>query len=213
MEISSVSLQLPVDFNPPANQVGPPPALEAIYRTHAGFVWRTLRRLGLPEADARDASQEVFLTLHRTLPTFEGRCAISSWLYAICRSVARDARCRAYRRHEVGEEDARAIGRTEVPAEPTPLTITEEKQRFGVLLAILEELDVSQREVFALFELEGLRGNEIAEMLAIPLGTVHSRLRLARHAFREACARFQAAEQFVERAHPTRISTLSRGVR
>ena len=175
----------------------PPPTLESVYREHAGFVWRTLRRFGLSEADARDASQEVFLAVHRALPSFEGRCAMTTWLYAVCRSTVRDAKQRAFRKYEVSDDDGRAI--TRASTGDTPLAIAEERQRFAILLHLLSTLDPSQREVFALFELEGLRGEEISEMLEIPLATAHSRLRLARQAFREACARFQAAERFADR--------------
>lgn len=77
--------------------------LEEIYEEHADFVWRTLRRLGVPEGDAPDATQEVFLAVHRTLAQFEGRSSIATWLFTICRSVERDRRRRAHRRHEVAD--------------------------------------------------------------------------------------------------------------
>lgn len=171
-----------------------PPTLQEIYRAHAGFVWRVIRRSGLSEADSRDACQEVFLTVHRALPTFEGRSAMTTWLYAICRSVVRDWRKRAYRRYErVDSELAEDPGResTLPPAEG-------EAQRLQILSTILGQISDAQREVFELAELEGLSGPEIAEMLNLPIGTVYSRLRLARDAFREACARFQASTRFVE---------------
>jgi RNA polymerase sigma-70 factor (ECF subfamily) len=47
-----------------------------------------------------------------------------------------------------------------------------------------------------LFELEGMSGEDIAEKLDVPLGTVHSRLRLAREQFRKAVARMHAREEF-----------------
>jgi RNA polymerase sigma-70 factor (ECF subfamily) len=53
-----------------------------------------------------------------------------------------------------------------------------------------------QRNVFILFEIEKLTGVEIAEALRIPLGTVYSRLQLARKAFREELDRGRARERF-----------------
>jgi hypothetical protein len=53
-------------------------------------------------------------------------------------------------------------------------------------LQLLRGLPEEQRVVFLLFELEGLSGDEIAETLSIPVGTVRSRLRLARENFRSA---------------------------
>jgi RNA polymerase sigma-70 factor (ECF subfamily) len=55
--------------------------------------------------------------------------------------------------------------------------------------------------VFTLFELEGMTGDDIAETLEIPLGTVYSRLRIARDAFRRATARIHAKDQFRLKGH------------
>jgi hypothetical protein len=62
--------------------------LEQIYERHADFVWRTLRRLGVAEGDARDATHDVFLIVHAELARFEGRSSLNTWLFTICRSVA-----------------------------------------------------------------------------------------------------------------------------
>ena len=60
----------------------------------------------------------------------------------------------------------------------------EQTQRAELARALLDRLPEAQREVFILFELEQLSGEEIAAELGIPLGTVRSRLRRARDAFR-----------------------------
>src|SRR3954467_13153582 len=78
--------------------------LEEIYEKHADFVWRTLRRLGVPENDLGDAMQGVFLTAHRALAQFEGRSSITTWLFTVCRSVARERRNSAHLRHEVFDQ-------------------------------------------------------------------------------------------------------------
>jgi RNA polymerase sigma-70 factor (ECF subfamily) len=167
--------------------------LEQIYERHADFVWRTLRRLGVPEAEARDATHDVFLIVHAELGRFEGRSSLSTWLFAICRSVARDFRRRARRGAQqatdselTDEIDLRAdVGRA-----------VEHQQQLAELERILSKLSIEQRNVFILFELERLTGEELAEALGIPLGTVYSRLQLARKAFREELARGQARENF-----------------
>ena len=56
----------------------------------------------------------------------------------------------------------------------------------------LDTLPLEQRAVFTLFELDGLSTQEIAELVDIPIGTVYSRLRLAREGFRRAATRLQA---------------------
>ncbi|HVY30837.1 MAG TPA: sigma-70 family RNA polymerase sigma factor [Polyangiaceae bacterium] len=171
--------------------------LEQIYERHADFVWRTLRRLGVTDAEARDAAHDVFLIVHAHLDRFEGRSSLSTWLFAICRSVARD-----FRRRE--RRDGRARARDWVPVDVDEAIdlradvgrAAEHQQQLLELERILSTLSSEQRNVFVLFEIEKLTGEEIAEALAIPLGTVYSRLQLARKSFRAEIERTRARERF-----------------
>ena len=74
-----------------------PHDLAAIFREHAPYVWRVLRRMGVREADVEDVTQEVFVVVHRRLPEFEGRSAMRTWIYGICLRVASDHRRRGKR--------------------------------------------------------------------------------------------------------------------
>jgi len=167
--------------------------LAEVYEQHADFTWRTLRRLGVADEEARDAAHEVFLIVHAQLGSFEGRSSLRTWLFAICRSVARDFRRRQRRAGrlmaaiDVEEEiDLRAdVGRA-----------VEHQEQLAQLERILASLPTAQRNVFILFEIEKLTGEELAEILEIPLGTAYSRLQLARKAFREALDRGLARERF-----------------
>jgi RNA polymerase sigma-70 factor, ECF subfamily len=166
--------------------------VERIYELHADFVFRTLRALGVPARDVGDAIQEVFLAVHRTLSGFEERCSMKTWLFTICRSVARDRRRRAHQRYEV--IDGSIVSKE--PDSGADLSVRlEHRQRLAELDAILASMEEEQRLVFMLFEIESMTGNEISEALGIPLGTAYSRLRLARAAFRAAVARRRAADQ------------------
>src|SRR5438105_4214125 len=73
-----------------------PPSLRLVFDEHARYVIRALRHLGIKEADVEDVAQEVFVTVHRKLPEFEGRSKLRTWLYAICLRVASDHRRRSY---------------------------------------------------------------------------------------------------------------------
>lgn len=166
--------------------------LEEVYRTHFRFVWRALRRLGVSEIDAQDATQEVFIVVHRKLSTFEGRSQMTTWLFSICLHVARSRRRKSHARHEV--QDADAIDALEDHA-ADPNALSEQRQRLALLDSLIDQLELDQRVVFTLFELEGMSGDEIAALLTIPLGTVYSRLRLARANFQAALARVRAKER------------------
>jgi RNA polymerase sigma-70 factor (ECF subfamily) len=170
------------------------PSFRQVYDEHFRFVWRSLRRLGVRESDVADVTQEVFVVVHRKLAEFEGRSKMTTWLFAICMRVARDHRRSAVVRREVATSDAsidqREDSKVDVGAE------LERRQQRELLERILDEMPEEQRIVFSLFELEGLPGHEIAELLDVPTGTVHSRLRLAREGFRRAVSRYEARDRF-----------------
>src|SRR4051794_4774306 len=84
----------------------PEPEFRALYEAHAAFVWRCLRRFGVREADLSDLTQKVFLTAFVRLPVFEGRSALSSWLFGICQRQASDYRRSAPVRREVPTDSA-----------------------------------------------------------------------------------------------------------
>lgn len=153
--------------------------------TREGFdaIWRLLRRLGVPVSAADDAAQEVFLVAARRIGQIaEG--SEQSYLYGTALRVAQ-----SYRRRDAREaqrqtpfDDARSSGGR------TPEELLGTRQRLELLDQALGSLDDDERSVFVLFELEGLTLGEIAELLAIPRGTVASRLRRARSRFVRALA-------------------------
>jgi RNA polymerase sigma-70 factor, ECF subfamily len=152
---------------------------EGVYRTHFDAVWRTLRRLGVPEKDATDAAQEVFLIAYRRLAEFEGRSSMKTWLFGIAFRVASNRRNRGSQRREVMDDGlVEALGVTS-----NFETEMEQRDLLRLLERVLDRLPLEQRAVFTLYEMEGLTGDEIAAALGVPAGTVRSRLRLAREAF------------------------------
>jgi RNA polymerase sigma-70 factor (ECF subfamily) len=168
--------------------------LGEIYRAHFRFVWRALRRLGVAESDTQDATQEVFLVVHRKLAEFEGRSQMTTWLFSICLHVARSRRRKAHVRLEVSDDSSLEAHEDSSADLDAGL---QRRQGLALLDSILDGMDLDQRVVFSLFELEGLSGEEIAALLEVPLGTVYSRLRLGREAFRQSLSRAQAKDRFL----------------
>jgi len=153
-----------------------------LYDAHVAEIFRVLHRLGVPERVLPDAVQEVFTTAFRVQQRFEGRSSMRTWLFGIARRVASDYRRSAPARREV-LEDEMADRPDERDDASTWLERSEACLRAEALLRTLPE---EQRTVFALFEVEGWTGSEIAASLEVPVATVHSRLRLAREAVRRA---------------------------
>jgi RNA polymerase sigma-70 factor (ECF subfamily) len=156
-----------------------------VYDAHVDLVWRTLRRAGVPVTHVDDAAQEVFLTIHRALPTWEGRSTLRTWIYRVARNAGLNY-MRSLRRRPDGPPTERA---DELPhARPNPEAETARNEALTELMALLEAIDEPKREVLVLVELEGFSAPEIAELLEIPLNTVYSRLRLARAELEKALA-------------------------
>lgn len=168
----------------------PPLTLEQVYARHSGFVWRIVRRMGVPEHGVEDVMHEVFLVVHRRLPEYDGRVAMTTWLYHQTRGVVSNhRRSRAREQRRLERVDPRPA-----PA-PDPEAQTRRGQAAAFVRAFLEELDPDKREVFELAELEGLPIPELAELVGINLNTAYSRLRAARQLFQRAVDRIRAADE------------------
>ena len=174
---------------PPEAQ--PQPDFERIMREHAAFVWRVLARHGVDATQLEDVSQDVFLTLHRSLPRFEGRSSLRTFLYGICRRVASNHRQRAVHRREIV---------TDAPPEPSTapdcagdaFELLAEKQSLALVEALVARLPAEQREVFMLYEVDELTMREIADALDCSQNTLFSRLYAARKALAAELARLRA---------------------
>lgn len=165
---------------------------EEVYDRHFDFVWTSLRRIGVPLSDLPDVAQEVFVVVHRRLPEFEQRAKLTTWLFQICIYAARDRRRRAHVRLEVS--DGRTIDASAAP-EDCPERLLERRDDALLFESVLEGMNVDQREVFVMFELAEMTGEEISATLEIPLATAYSRLRLAREAFRRGVGRIMARQR------------------
>ena len=166
---------------------GNPNALDlaTIYDDHADFVWRVAKRLGVPEGALEDVMHDVFVIVHRRIDDYDGRAAITSWLYGITRGVASNRRRGRAR-------EARRIKH----AQPKPQTLpptddaAQRREAAAFVRTFLAELDPDKREMFTLVDVEGIAVKEAANLAGINVNTAHARLRAARLAFRRAAAAF-----------------------
>jgi RNA polymerase sigma-70 factor, ECF subfamily len=150
---------------------------DAFVRHYAG-IWRFLRRLGVPGDRVDDAAQHAFLVALEALP----RIAPGSeraFLYATAVRTAHGIRRRVEREIATVDFEARSS------SAPSAEELTDRKRARELLDRILAQIELDARAVFVLFEIEGFTLPQIADLLAIPLGTATSRLRRARERFRE----------------------------
>jgi RNA polymerase sigma-70 factor (ECF subfamily) len=155
---------------------------------HFDFIWRSLRRLGVPDASVDDAAQKVFYIALRRLEDIEaGR--ERAFLFSTAMNVAADTRRALARRREQADEQALD---TAVDSMPTPDEVVDRKEARALLDEVLDSMDPDLRAVFILFEIEGMTSPEIASLLGIPLGTAASRLRRSREQFHAIAKRVRA---------------------
>ncbi len=148
--------------------------LAALFREHASFVWRSARRMGVPEEAVDDVVQDVFVVVAQRLEEFEGRAHVRTWLFAILVNVVRGQRRTTFRRTRRVEALAQAAA-----------TQTSSPQDHAVadrilLQQLLDCLDDDRRSVYVLSELEGFTAQEIADGLQLNVNTVYSRLKRAK---------------------------------
>ena len=161
--------------------------LRTILSEHYDFIWRMLRRLGLPSDRAEDAAQKVFFVASGRLDEIKPGCE-RSFLFGTALRVASEARRDAAWRREALQAEPPDT------ADPAPLAdeLIDRGRARALLDEILDAMEEDLRVVFVLFELEGVKTAEIAELLGLPMGTVASRLRRARAEFQSAVTRLRA---------------------
>jgi RNA polymerase sigma-70 factor (ECF subfamily) len=172
---------------------------EQAFEQHFSMVWRSLRRLGVPEAALDDASQDVFLVLHRRWGDFQRQSSLRTWIYGILLRVAGDYTKRARRE--------RARYSPEVPelesSVESPDHLYQQREAAIVLRLALAQLEDKERQMLVLIDLEERSVVEAADALGINLNTAYSRLRRARQSFEKALRTAQAKRE----AHPAEDGT------
>lgn len=153
-----------------------PGAWRELFRLYARTIYRWAVMLGLSPAEAEDAAQEVLVVAHRKIEQCQDEAGLGPWLYKITRHIVANARRKAWFRKGVLEGTA--------PEPAFEHRKVESRENELSVRTCFRALSVRQREVLMLSDVEGFTRDEIAEMLGIPPGTVASRLRLARAAFR-----------------------------
>jgi RNA polymerase sigma-70 factor (ECF subfamily) len=165
-------------------------ALRSLYRDTAPWLRTTLTRLTWPAAPVDDFLHDVFIVALRRRAELLRADSGRAWLYGITVKVASDKRRRHALWSFVGLD---AAG---LPAAASrPHDDLERAQAEALLHRGLSQLSAVKREVFVLFELDGLTGPEIAQALGVPLTTVWNRLHHARRELLEITREWVAPEQ------------------
>lgn len=143
-----------------------------VYAQHAPYVRRLLVSRGVPAADLDDVVQEVFVAVHRQLPSFEGRSRLETWLHSVTWRVAANYHRRVEPRLDVGEPLAPSIAGAHEAGEVAG-------RRFHTLFG---EVDEQHRDLLALHDIGGFSVSELSELTGNARATIRQRIERARAA-------------------------------
>ena len=169
-------------------------AFRVLVERYQGRLYRLALRVLRDEEQARDAVQEAFLKMYRSLDRFEGRSSIYTWMYRLVMNQCIDAKRRDRSDRHTEFEEERGMGAFETEAVPVggsgslphPEDELEKSELRGFVQSAVDALPEDARRTFLLREVDGLSYAEIAKSLRIPKGTVMSRLHYARRRLRAA---------------------------
>ena len=167
----------------PGDDAGAPVSFEAIFRSYAQLVGRWAQRLGGPDVEADETVQEVFVTVNRRLPGFQGSEKLASWLFQITTRVVANQRRAGRRRRFRWVPLSHEIADRAASPGPGPAEIHEAHEAAQRFYRALDQLRENHRNALVLFELEEMSTEEIAVLVDRPPATVRVWLHRARAAF------------------------------
>jgi len=155
---------------------GEPDAFNALVRRWERQIYGlTLRMLGRDD-EAKDATQETFLSAYRNLAKFRGEAKFSSWIYRIALNVC-NTRLRSRSKLSLSLDEQRELRGFEIPSDADDLgSVIQQAQITRHVRRALQGLPAEMRQVIIMKEYEGLKFAEIAEILGLPISTVKTRM-------------------------------------
>jgi RNA polymerase sigma-70 factor (ECF subfamily) len=167
---------------------GRPAAFGELVRRHQDRLFNAVLRLTNHPDDALDVVQDAFVNAYQSLGSFKGDAEFYTWLYRIAFNTAISLKRR--KRALVSLEASGRAGEAAIdPPDPSennrPGAALERSEDEAALHAGLARLSHEHRAVLVLKDIEGMKYEQIAEVLGVPVGTVRSRLHRARLELRD----------------------------
>ena len=160
-------------------------AIETLVRQYETGVFRLALSMVGDQAEANEIVQETFLSALRALPSYKAQKSFRAWLFTIALNHSR-SHLRKRKVRERLQSTLTSIFRVETQRQVSPEERAVQNEKESVIWKSLNQLDERHRIVVILRYFHELPATEIAEILAVPEGTIHSRLHSAREKLREA---------------------------
>jgi len=161
---------------------GEAPAWEELVRRHTRRVYNLAYRFTGNRQESEDLSQEVFLRLYRTLGSYRAvHGEFTTWLTSVTRNLLID-HYRRTRRDRLTDSLDDETSPAEQKASPgrRPDELASASELSGQVQSALQQISPELREAVILRDLQGLDYREIQQVLAVPEGTVKSRINRGR---------------------------------
>ena len=151
-------------------------AFRQLFETYGSRVRGYMMRQGADAATAEELTQETLLTVWRKAGLYSAeKGGAAAWIFTIARNLRIDRLRKEVVWYELSQEMEQTIPSSEIAVDD----LVSQRERQARVQAVLGRLSAEQREVVTLGYIDGLSHSQIAERLALPLGTVKSRMRLA----------------------------------
>ena len=165
-------------------QKGDKTAFDVLVLKYQHKILKLISRYISDPHEAMDVAQEAFLKAYRALPRFRGDSAFYTWLYRIAINTAKNHLVAAGRRPPTSDIDAQEAeqyaGALRLQDNETPERLLLKDEIGATVREAIEALPEDLRTAITLRELEGLSYDQIAQVMACPVGTVRSRIFRAR---------------------------------
>ena len=153
-----------------------------LMKEHQKRLYRFVIRYIDQADDAADITQQAFVEAARTIHCFRGDSKLSTWLYGIAMNMVRNYLSRAP--HRVYRFESDEVLSNLICPEPDPSDSFEQRELLALVEGAFSGLPQEMSEVLSLVAIDEISYHEAAEILAIPLGTVRSRVSRARNVLR-----------------------------
>jgi len=175
------------------------PSFAEIYDAYKTKVFNTTIGYLQSYEDAEEVTQDVFVEVHRSLHTFEGKSSLSTWIYRIAIHKSLDFIKSKNRKKRFAFltalfDDAGAL-KHDAPDFYHPGVILENKEKSATLFKAINTLPANQKTAFILSKVEGLSYAEISEVMETSVSAVESVLFRAKQNLQQQLAAFFEQER------------------
>ena len=178
--------------------------MEDLLASHAEQVHAVCRRLCRDPDDVQDATQDALFAIARGLADFDGRSALSTWIYRVTTNACLDELRRRRRRPVPIDDGARP---EPASTEPSPAEQAVGAERRRAIRVALDALPEEFRVAVVLRDVADLEYGAISEILGVPIGTVRSRIARGRSRLATALAPAEpGTDPPPSASHPTEMT-------